>query len=130
MLGKVKKHLNKILVFALNLSLMGIVLLVIKERDQEKRSLETQNDLSDTNSSLSDENSVLKDELQSLQGVIQEIESIPANVEKKVEAPSSANTQAQNPASNISSPPIAPPASAKTPSTKSIPASNSQTKTS
>jgi len=132
MLEKAKKHINKILVFALNLLLMVIALLMIKEKDQARHSAETQNNLLNNNSSLSNENSFLKDELQSLKGIVEEIKSIPAGEEKKAEVPDNVGVQAPSiPTSKVVSPPAAPfQISTSSPVTKSVPSSNSKTKTS
>jgi hypothetical protein len=153
MLYKVKKHINKILVFALNFLLMAIAILVIKEKDQARLSEKKQNDLLIDNSSLSDENAVLRGELQSfkgiLKGVLESSESIltgekknvpvadpsppavinnstPDNTVKKSPSNSNASSSTKNNNSNSSTSN----SSASPSPTKKIPSSNSQTKTS
>lgn len=68
MAGKIRKHSGKIFIFIINLFLMTIAVFLIKDKDQTKRSSETQKNLLD-------ENSTLKVELQSLKGVLNEINS-------------------------------------------------------
>jgi len=132
MLEKAKEHINKILVFALNLLLMIVALLMIKEKDQARLSEKKQNDLLNDNSFLSNENSFLKDQLQSLKGIVEEIKSIPASEDKNLGAPDNVNVPAPSAAvSKVVPPPAAPiPASVSPPAIKSAPASNSKTKTS
>lgn len=62
-----RKHLSKILVFFLNLLLMTVAVLVIENRDQEKKVANTEN-------SLREENNTLKTELSSLKGALQNFE--------------------------------------------------------
>lgn len=145
-----KKHLNKILVFSLNLLLMAVAILVMKEKDQVRLSEKKQNDLLNNNASLSNENAALKNELQSLQGVAEEIKSavtgeeqtadIPKAEAKTPEMPVSANASTpakspakkpskSNPANSATSNQTASPAPAPA-STPAASSPNSQTKTS
>jgi hypothetical protein len=141
MAGKIRKHSGKIFIFIINLFLMTIAVFVIKDKDQARRSSETQKNLLD-------ENSILKVELQSLKGVLNEINSAlsveEANIsvdEKSQPAASESSTVITpsvgtgNTTPTVSSPATpspaisSPPVSAPVPSQNTAPA-NTKTKTS
>jgi len=75
MTGKIGKHINKILVFMLNLLLMAIAVLVIKQKEEAKKSSVAQDELKNNNSFLDEENAKLKNDLESLKGVLNSLES-------------------------------------------------------
>ena len=103
MLGKAKKRINKILVFVLNLLLMAIAILLIKEKDQARLSEKKQNDLLIDKASLSEENAVLKSELQSFKGILEGNELVLTEEEKNAEIPKAA-TQAPDSAASTTAP--------------------------
>lgn len=121
MLGKIKKHSVKILVFAMNMLLTAIAVFIILEKDQTRLFEKKQNDLLNKNSSLSDENSFLKYELQSLKG----------GEDKKAEVLGIDTQVPSIPTSKVVSPSEAPtPANISPPAMKSTSAPNAKTKTS
>jgi hypothetical protein len=124
MLANVKKHINKILVLALNFLLMAIAILVIKEKDQARLSEKKQNDLLNDNASLSDENAALKNEIQSFRGTLEGNEPIPAEEENKVETPKAEAQAPEIPASTTAPPPVITKKSTPTDTAKKNPSSS------
>jgi hypothetical protein len=80
-LEKFKKHTSKILIFVVNLLVMAIAVLIIKNKDWENKALKAQNNLLNEKESLSSENENLNIELNSLRGVVEEISAQDAILE-------------------------------------------------
>jgi hypothetical protein len=143
MTRKIGKHITKILVFMLNLLLMAIAVLVIKQKEDAKKTATAQDELKNSNSFLDEENTRLKNDLDSLKGILKTLEanvietdsaSLPvSNTENTSVSPSDpAPASASNINTSNTVPSQAAPSTgtATAPSTKTSPASNSKTKTS
>jgi len=140
-----RKHINKILVFAVNLLLMMVAILVIKQKDEAKKALQAQDSLAEDNSAVLNENERLKSELESLKGVLEGLSakiSEPENIvvpdavqpSKPSQSPSSAakvTSPAKSTSSNKSNSTSSSTSFSSSSSSKnSASSSNSQTKTS
>jgi len=133
----IRKHASKILVFMVNLLLMVVAILVIKEKDEAKKANQAQDNLTKDNSTILNENENLKQELESLKGVLQEI-GTKIGVPEKLIVPDvvappkpSSNTKKNNASSGTSSSSSSSSSASNTSSSNnSASSSNSQTKTS
>jgi hypothetical protein len=119
MLEKSKRHANKVLIFFMNVLLMVVAILVIKQKEDSKRQDGAQNELEKENSSLANENLKLKNDLETLKGSLGNLESGAAIEENSV---SPLNLSPSGAASSVNA--------GSGPAVPVVPPSNSTTKTS